>query len=169
MEDQPLPEDTHAYDNSIFGTSRIDPRPHKAASNTSFYDRTKFAVAGLLYSLRRERSVINLSFVTVTTLGLAFWLRLERVRVLIIFVSLGMVWISELLNSAVEAVVDLVTPRKRHDMAKVAKDVAAAATFVASVTAAITSMILIFPPLFKWLFDRLLSRETGSDDTQTES
>ena len=149
------PPSRHAYDDSIFATSRIDPTPHKTVTNKSIWDRTKYAMAGLLYSLKRERSVRNVSYTTVVVMSLAFWLRLDRVKVLVIFISLSVVWVAELLNSAVEAVVDLVTPRKRQDMAKVAKDVAASATFVATVTSALTSMILIFPPLFKKLYDML--------------
>jgi len=141
----------HAYDDSIFATSRIDPSPHKTVTNTNLYDRTKYAMAGLIYSLRRERSVRNVAYTTILVLALSAWAKLDRVRSLIIFVSLGLVWIAELLNSAVEAVVDMVMPRKRHDMAKVAKDVAAAATFVATLTSALTTMILLVPPLLKKL------------------
>lgn len=156
----------HAYDKSIFATSRIDPAQHKAASNAGIYDRTKYAVAGLLFSLRRERSVRNIFYTTIIVIPLAIWLRLDRVRVLMVFISLAMIWVAELLNSAVEAVVDLVTPRKRHDMAKVAKDVAASATFVATITAIITSMVLLLPPLVKRLLELLAALDSpGNRDS----
>ena len=151
----------HAYDDSIFATSRIDPTAHKAASNTTFYDRTKYAMAGLLYSLKRERSVRNVSLVTAFVMSLATWLRLDRVRMLVIFNSLALVWVAELLNSAVEATVDLASPRKRQDMAKVAKDVAASATFVATLTSALTSMVLILPPLFRKLGNMLRDHDAA--------
>ena len=154
----------HAYDSSIFATSRIDPTQHKAVVNHSIYDRTKYALAGLLFSLRRERSMRNVSYASAAVMSLALWLRLDRVRVLVVFLSLALVWVAELLNSAVEAVVDLVTPRARKDMAKVAKDVAASATFVATITSAITSMVLLLPPLFKRVFRFFSAEETGNPD-----
>lgn len=151
----------HAYDDSLFATSRIDPTAHKAAKNSTIIDRTKFAIAGLIFSLRRERSVRNIAYTTVLVMSLASWLRLDRVRLLVVFNSLALVWVAELVNSAVEATVDLASPRKRHDMAKVAKDVAASATFVATLTSAITSMIVILPPLLRKLAQMLgLSENT---------
>jgi diacylglycerol kinase len=98
-------------------------------------------------------------------MSLAIWLRLDRVRVMVVFLSLALVWVAELLNSAVEAVVDLVTPRARKDMAKVAKDVAASATFVATITATITSMVMILPSLFQRLLSFFSSQETGNPDS----
>jgi len=150
----------HAFDDSIFATSRIDPSAHKAGSSASFYDRTKYAMAGLLYSLKRERSVRNISYVTATVMSLAMWVRLDRVRLLVVFNSLALVWVAELLNSAVEATVDLASPRKRQDMAKVAKDVAASATFVATITSALTSMVLVLPPLLRKLAQMLNLRDS---------
>jgi len=138
-------------DESVFATSRIDPQKHKAISSRNFYQRTKYALAGLLFSLRREKSVRNVAKTSGVVMTIAFWLRLDRLQLLVIFLSLGMVWISELLNSAIEAVVDMVTPRKWHDMAKVAKDVAASATFVATMMSALTTLVLVIPPLLRKL------------------
>jgi diacylglycerol kinase len=59
---------------------------------------------------------------------------------------MGMVWAVESLNSAVEGVVDLVT-HEIHPIAKVAIDVASSATFLASLTAATTTLVLLGPPL----------------------
>jgi diacylglycerol kinase len=133
-------------DQSVIGTMRIDPEPYKAASNRDDIDRTKFAVAGLLYMLRREHSIRNLSLLTLVVLSLIIWLRVELVHGVIVFVTVGLIWVTEALNSAVEAVVDLVT-QDLHPMAKVAKDVAASATFVAVLMAGITIVVLLGPPL----------------------
>lgn len=140
-----------ALDNSLMGTMKINPRAYKAVNkNRDDIARTKFAIAGLLYLLRREQSVRNLFMVSMLVMGLVFWLDVELVHGLLIFLSLGLVWATESLNSAIEAVVDLVT-HELHPMAKVAKDVAAAATLAATFTAATTSIVLLIPPLLEKL------------------
>jgi diacylglycerol kinase (ATP) len=141
-------------DQSVIGTMRIDPEPYKAASNRDDIDRTKFAVAGLLYMLRREHSIRNLSLMTLVALFLIVWLQVEVIHGVIVFVTVGLIWVTEALNSAVEAVVDLVT-QDLHPMAKVAKDVAASATFVAVLMATITMAVLLGPPLLDQLLTLL--------------
>ena len=66
----------------------------------------------------------------------------------------GMVMALELVNTAVEAVVDLVT-EERHPLAKIAKDTAAGAVLIAAIMAAIVGLIILFPrDLFFWEYDR---------------
>ena len=59
-------------------------------------------------------------------------------------------WTSEALNTAIEAAVNIVA-KDFHPMAKVSKDVAAAATFIASLVAALVAALTILPPLFERL------------------
>jgi undecaprenol kinase/diacylglycerol kinase (ATP) len=113
---------------------------------TGFVARTKYAVSGFLFLLRREKSFRILLSVTTLVAVLGVWLRVELVHAVLLLIVMGMVWAVESLNSAVEAVVDLVT-HEIHPMAKVAKDVAASATFIASLTAATTTLVLLGPPL----------------------
>ncbi len=61
-------------------------------------------------------------------------LRLPPAAWAVLALAIGMVLFAELLNTAVEAVVDLVSPDE-HPLAKQAKDVAAAAVLVAALTA----------------------------------
>lgn len=56
----------------------------------------------------------------------------------------GMVMALELVNTAVEAVVDLVT-EERHPLAKIAKDTAAGAVLIAAIMAAIVGLIIFVP------------------------
>jgi len=138
-------------DNSLIGTMKINPSDYKAVEkNKDDIARTKYAIAGLLYLLRYEQSVRNLLIVSIVVISLIFWLQIEVIQGIVIFLSLGLVWATESLNTAIEATVDLVT-QKLHPMAKVAKDVAATATLAATITSAITSMVLLLPPLIEKL------------------
>ena len=138
--------DLEERDDSIFATMKINARPYKASWNDNLYDRTKYAIAGLLYMLRRERSIRNVLRGAAIMFPLAFWLQIGQVKIVLMFLCLALLWTVETMNAAIEAVVDLVSP-EYHEMAKVAKDVAASATFIASVTSISTGLVFIIPPL----------------------
>ncbi|PJF22667.1 MAG: diacylglycerol kinase [Phototrophicales bacterium] len=138
------------FDRSIFGAMRVDPKAYKRIYNRSFYERTKYAIAGLLFMLRHERSIRNVLKVGLVVLALGLWLRIEATHAAILFFAFGWTWTVETLNSAIEAVVDMVT-QEFHPMAKVAKDVAASATFMASFVSVILILLLIGIPLLEKL------------------
>jgi diacylglycerol kinase (ATP) len=64
----------------------------------------------------------------------------------VIVLAIGMVWASEILNTAIEAVVDLSSP-VHHPLAKVGKDVGAAAVLIAAVAAMVIGLLILGPPL----------------------
>lgn len=78
-------------------------------------------------------------------LALALWLSAPLAPILI---AIGLVLALELMNSALEAVVDLVSP-EHHELAGVAKDSAAAAVLVAAGAALGVGLAVLGPPL--WL------------------
>jgi diacylglycerol kinase len=57
------------------------------------------------------------------------------------------VWAAEFFNTALEVVVDLAT-QEQHPLAKVGKDVGAAAVLIAAVAAAIVGILILGPPLY---------------------
>ncbi len=83
---------------------------------------------------------------TALVIALSLWLKLEARDWAILFLAIGLVWIAEFLNTALEAVVDLASPLK-HPLAKVGKDVGAAAVLIAAFVAAVIGFIIIGPPL----------------------
>ena len=87
--------------------------------------------------------------VMVTTLGL--WLGLNRWEWAVIGLVIGLVWMAEFVNTALEAVVDLASP-DLHPLAKVGKDVGAAAVLVAAITAVIVGLLILGPRLWARLF-----------------
>lgn len=63
-----------------------------------------------------------------------------------IIIAIAMVWTSEFLNTALEAVVDLASP-EQDQLARVGKDVGAAAVLIAAVSAALIGFLILGPPL----------------------
>lgn len=141
----PTTEEEHDYtENILFGTMEIDPSEYSAYSTNNQNESTLFAMAGLLFLFRRQRSMRLLAVVTTVSLLLAIILGVELTSFLVMMVAIGMVWVSEILNTAIEALVNLVSP-DFHPMAKVTKDVAAAATFVSSMLASTVTLLTIIP------------------------
>ena len=86
----------------------------------------------------------------VTALGL--WLGLGRLEWAVIVLAVGLVWMAEFVNTALEAVVDLASP-DLHPLAKIGKDVAAAAVLVGAITAVVVGLLVLGPALWLRLFE----------------
>ena len=84
----------------------------------------------------------------IIVLVLAWWLRVSRFDWLILIVAVGSVFGAEVMNSAVELVVDLAQPHF-DPLAGMAKDVAAGAVLIAAIQAVIIGLIVFVPRL--WL------------------
>lgn len=110
-----------------------------------------YAFQGWAYVLRTQRNAWIHTFVTLIVLALAFWLRLPRVEWAILLLTLMAVWMAELINTALESVVDLTMPDP-HPLAKIAKDVAAAAVLVGALGAVLIGLLILGPPLWQRLW-----------------
>lgn len=66
----------------------------------------------------------------------------------ILSTTIAMVWTAEFLNTALEIVVDLASP-DLHPLARAGKDVGAAAVLIAAISAVITGVIILGPPLIE--------------------
>ncbi len=106
-----------------------------------------FAVAGLVRAWRDQRNFRVEMALAALALVLCWWTGAAAVPVIIV---IGLVSALELLNSSLEAVVDLAQPN-HHELAKAAKDLAAAAVLVGAVTAAVVGALVIGPPLARKL------------------
>lgn len=87
-------------------------------------------------------------------------LGLPYVDLVLLLMAIALVVITELLNTAVEVTVDLVSP-VFHPIARRAKDIAAGAVLVAALVAAAVGIIILAPPLFGALIARPLSAKSA--------
>jgi len=83
----------------------------------------------------------------VVALSVAWWLEISRDEWMLLLLTIALVLIAEMFNTAIEAVVDLVSP-VYHPLAKIAKDVAAGAVLLATLTALANGYLLFFSRLF---------------------
>jgi diacylglycerol kinase len=116
------------------------------AGRTSLVESFRYAFAGLWHTLRGQRNArIHLSIaIMVIIVGIA--LNLNGSEWAIIGLTIGFVFVAELFNTVIEAIIDLVT-EEYHPLAKQAKDVAAAAVLAAAMTAVAVGLLILGPPL----------------------
>lgn len=109
----------------------------------------RYAAQGLAYALASQRNFRLQLVMGVTALALGLWLQLQLLQLGVLVLTVAAVLVLELLNTAMEAVVDLAVGRQFHPLARVAKDCAAAAVLVAAMASILIALLLLSPPLWQ--------------------
>ena len=110
-----------------------------------------YAAKGLAYAFSTQRNFrIHIGF-ALAAFGLGFFLGLNKSDLSIMALTATSVLVVELLNTAIESVVDLAIGKRFHPLAQIAKDCSAGAVLVASISSVLIAVLLLFPPLLKQL------------------
>ncbi|MDZ8139757.1 MAG: diacylglycerol kinase family protein [Nostoc sp. DedQUE04] len=125
----------------------------KVASN--LFISFKYAWAGISYSFQTQRNFRIHVSVCALAIALSVFLHLQAVEIAVIGITSGLVLALELLNTAIESVVDLTVKQTYHDLAKIAKDCAAGAVLVSAFVAMLVAGTLLLPPLVKLIISAL--------------
>jgi diacylglycerol kinase (ATP) len=105
-----------------------------------------YAIEGMVYALRTQRNMrIHVAAAVITLLG-ALVLGVDRISLAAIVFAISLVFVAELINTAIEAAVDVATDHY-DPLAKVAKDVSAGAVLVAAMNALVVAYLVLFNPL----------------------
>lgn len=104
----------------------------------------KFSFQGLSYAYKNEQSMWIHAGASIITIVLGFIVGLTLTEWAIVLISLGVILASELINTAIEAAVDLCT-LEIHPLAKIAKDCGSASTFVLTLCAVIVCLFVFVP------------------------
>ena len=110
-----------------------------------------YAIEGLTSALQNEKHMKFHILSAILIVILAILTNASKVEILLVSISVAFVIITELINTAVEALVDLISP-ERHPLAKLAKDVAAGAVLVAAINAICVGYLLFYDKLLD-IFD----------------
>ena len=111
----------------------------------------RHALRGWRYVMQTQRNAWIHAIVATAVLILGFWLGLPARDWAVLILTIAMVFAAEFINTAIEAVVDLAT-QEHHPLAKVGKDVGAAAVLVAALAAVLVGLLILGPPLWEKLF-----------------
>jgi diacylglycerol kinase (ATP) len=106
-------------------------------------DSIKYAIEGILHCFRSQRHMQIHFAMLVLVLVSGLMLNLDTIHILMLVFCISLVIATEMLNTAVETVVDMVT-RTYHPLAKLAKDVAAGAVLIASANAVVAGTLILF-------------------------
>lgn len=105
-----------------------------------------YAWQGIRCCIGKEQNLNFHLIATVLVVVAGWWLGITRTEWMIVLLCIGMVIAAELFNTAIEKLVDLVSP-ERHPLAGQVKDIAAGAVLVCAATAAIIGLIVFVPYL----------------------
>ncbi len=89
--------------------------------------------------------------VSIAVIVLSFILHISASNWAIILLAIAMVWIAEFLNTALEAVVDLASNHQQLELARVGKDVGAAAVLIAAFSSVAIGLLILGPPLWSMI------------------
>src|SRR5580658_297936 len=112
-------------------------------TETRLWSSFHYAFAGILYATRTQPNMRIHLVLGGAVLLATLYLRLQRVYVVCIIVLVAFVLALELLNTAIESVVDLMTVA-HHPLARIAKDTAAGAVLVATLASVIVGYMIFY-------------------------
>lgn len=112
----------------------------------SIIDSFNYAVSGIILSIKTEKNMLIHYIIAVSVLGLSLFFNFTRVEFLILLFAISLVLTLEMINTAIEKTVDMIT-KEYHPYARIAKDISAGAVLIASVNAVIVGYLLFFDRL----------------------
>ncbi|MFH1238835.1 MAG: diacylglycerol kinase, partial [bacterium] len=124
------------------------------------------AIEGIIYVLKTQRSMRIHLMAAVGILVLSLFLQLDKVEVIILAFTICLVLVAEMINTAIELVVNLITDTY-HPLARIAKDIAAGAVFFASCTAVVVGYLVLFKKYLSPDMTPVLGRIKASPEYMT--
>lgn len=109
--------------------------------NIGVTEKFNVAFEGIFETIRSERHMKFHCFCTIIIFILSLFLDIGKYEALAIIISVSLIWLAELFNTAIESCVDMVT-EKYHPLAKRAKDIAAGAVLITAINALFVGYIV---------------------------
>lgn len=113
-----------------------------------FIESTNNAIEGIIHTAKTQRHLRYHLYAAASVLIITYILGIDRTDFLIISIAVILVLLSEIMNTAVEYVVDLLSPGY-SEQARIAKDISAGAVFITAFGAVVVGYIIFFPYLEK--------------------
>ena len=110
-------------------------------SNKNLIDAFLNSINGVIYVVKTQKNMIIHAIAIALVIIVSICLKIDKVEALFVTFACSLVIISEMLNTAIEATVDLVT-QEYKEKAKIAKDVGAGAVLIAAINALIVAGVV---------------------------
>ncbi|MCU0630541.1 MAG: diacylglycerol kinase family protein [Methanoregulaceae archaeon] len=111
----------------------------------------QYAIEGLFLAVKTQKNTWIYLVVTLLVISLSFVLDLSNDEWAILIITIAFVWSAEIINTSIEAIIDLVSP-DHHPLAKAAKDLGAAAVLVAAISSVIVGLLILGPTIWSYIF-----------------
>ena len=105
---------------------------------------------GIRFALHTQHNARIHAVISVVVLLAAGLFGLSRLEWIMILVVIGLVWVAEIFNTALEELVDLVSPEQNLN-AKVIKDLSAAAVLVSAILSVLVGVLIFGPRIWAWI------------------
>ena len=120
--------------------------------NRDLVSSLEFALTGILTAFKEERNMRKHAVTALVVILAGFVFQVSRIEWLFLLMSIFLVVAFEIINSAIEKVVDLASHYHFSMLAKKAKDMAAGAVLVVSLLAAVIGALIFIPRIWDILF-----------------
>lgn len=111
--------------------------------NRNFLEACKKAMNGIWYAIKSQGNIRKQLMIAIALIIIGFLFQLNKWECIVLCFAIFFVIVAEMINTAIETTVDLVT-KEYHEKAKLAKDVAAGAVVIASINAIVVAYFLFF-------------------------
>lgn len=111
--------------------------------NRNFLEACKKAMNGIWYAIKSQGNIRKQLMIAIALIIIGFLFQLNKWECIVLCFAIFFVIVAEMINTAIETTVDLVT-MEYHEKAKLAKDVAAGAVVIASINAIVVAYFLFF-------------------------
>ena len=129
-----------------------DKNTEKKWKNQTVYASLEFALTGIVTAFREERNLRKHAVSAAIAIVLGFVFNISKVDWLFLLLAIFLVIFAEIINSAIENVVDLASDYHFSMLAKNAKDMAAGAVLFISVFAVIVGLFIFLPKIWHLIF-----------------
>jgi diacylglycerol kinase (ATP) len=109
-------------------------------------DSFNYAIEGIIYSIRTQRNMKIHMVAAIAVLVATFFYDLSKIELLIITITISLVIVAEMINTAVECAIDATT-NFYHPLVKIAKNVAAGAVLVTAINSALVGYVIFWDRL----------------------
>lgn len=103
-----------------------------------------FAFQGIWFSIKNEQNLVLQFFIMLIVIGFGIAFKITKIEWLFIVLMSGFIFAAELINTSIEATIDLNT-KKYNKLAKVAKDTGSGAVLVLAIVSVIGGVIIFLP------------------------
>lgn len=122
----------------------LDPREYFLSRQRTLLQSFNWAIEGVVFALRTQRNMKIHFAAAFVVLVASLFADLTRVELIAILFAIAMVIVAELFNTAIEVAVDLATNGQESELAKIAKDVAAAGVLISALNSVFVGFLVFF-------------------------